>query len=263
MDNKLTEMLLRKPHGPAQLDMAVKEVLQESVLAALSSTDFFSKAAFYGGTALRIFFGLERFSEDLDFSLLRPDTSFSWAPYFPVIEKQFLRYGVKIILMDEGSSARLSLIEADAFPPAEGKAEVKLSATPMKPGAAYRFSYLHDPYLSAIRHFDASSLFAEAAISLLASKRPKGVAYYDYLFHVGRNTAINLAYLSSNLRKANLIGGDISIDGLRALLQDRFSKVDWKAASHEASSFHIDPSQADCWDESLFQATLPRLKAAS
>ena len=54
----------------------MKEVLQEVVLAGLSKTDFFTHAAFYGGTALRIFYGVDRFSEDLDFSLLVSDEHF-------------------------------------------------------------------------------------------------------------------------------------------------------------------------------------------
>ena len=61
---------------------AIKEVLQEVVLAGLSKTDFFTHAAFYGGTALRIFYGMDRFSEDLDFTLLVADDAFDMSKYF-------------------------------------------------------------------------------------------------------------------------------------------------------------------------------------
>lgn len=56
---------------------ALKEIVQEVALMGLSRSDFFSKAAFYGGTALRIFYGLPRYSEDLDFSLEVPDDAFA------------------------------------------------------------------------------------------------------------------------------------------------------------------------------------------
>ena len=61
---------------------ALREIMQEIALAGLQSAGFFEKAAFYGGTALRIFYNLDRFSEDLDFSLLEPDEKFSLEPYF-------------------------------------------------------------------------------------------------------------------------------------------------------------------------------------
>ncbi len=59
----------------------MKEVVQEIVLCGLSRIGFFSEAAFYGGTALRIFYGLDRFSEDLDFSLIQTNTNFTFNKY--------------------------------------------------------------------------------------------------------------------------------------------------------------------------------------
>ena len=84
MNGVLTEML-KKYQAESLTDKknAVKEVMQELVLCALSRSGFFKHAAFYGGTALRIFYGLDRFSEDLDFSLMKPDPDFELAGYFP------------------------------------------------------------------------------------------------------------------------------------------------------------------------------------
>ena len=65
---------------------ALKEVIQEIILCGLSRAGFFKEAAFYGGTALRIFYGLDRFSEDLDFSLLEENQSFDLSKYFPFLE---------------------------------------------------------------------------------------------------------------------------------------------------------------------------------
>jgi len=50
-------------------EQAIREITQEIVLAALGRTDFFREAAFQGGTCLRVLYGLDRFSEDLDFAL--------------------------------------------------------------------------------------------------------------------------------------------------------------------------------------------------
>jgi predicted nucleotidyltransferase component of viral defense system len=70
------------PQNEEDILSALREIMQEITLAALSRTDFFERAAFYGGTALRIFYGLDRYSEDLDFSLLKSDIDFSIEPYF-------------------------------------------------------------------------------------------------------------------------------------------------------------------------------------
>lgn len=75
---------------------AVKEVIQEVVLCGLSRARFFDKAAFYGGTALRIFYGLDRFSEDLDFSLKQPDKNFDLSAYFPMLQKEVAAFGLDL-----------------------------------------------------------------------------------------------------------------------------------------------------------------------
>ena len=65
---------------------AIKEIVQEVVLCGLARGGFFKEAAFYGGTALRIFYGLDRFSEDLDFSLTSQNPEFDLTKYFAYIE---------------------------------------------------------------------------------------------------------------------------------------------------------------------------------
>lgn len=75
---------------------ALKEVMQEIILYSLSKTDFFNHAAFYGGTALRIFHGLNRFSEDMDFSLIAPNPKFSITDYLSSIEKELSAYGFEM-----------------------------------------------------------------------------------------------------------------------------------------------------------------------
>lgn len=76
----------------------IKEVIQEIVLCGLSRAGFFKSAAFYGGTALRIFYGLDRFSEDLDFSLKSPDPNFDFAEYLPILEREIRSYGLNFTM---------------------------------------------------------------------------------------------------------------------------------------------------------------------
>ena len=73
---------------------AIKEIVQEIVLCGLSRSGFFKEATFYGGTALRIFYGLDRFSEDLDFSLITQNLDFELTKYFPYIENETKSLGL-------------------------------------------------------------------------------------------------------------------------------------------------------------------------
>src|SRR3954464_1907444 len=89
------------PQNEEETLSALREIMQEIALAGLSRTDFFEKAAFYGGTALRIFYGLDRFSEDLDFSLLSLDPDFSLEPYFPSIVSEFKALGITVSIKEK------------------------------------------------------------------------------------------------------------------------------------------------------------------
>ena len=97
MNSAIEVMLARyNPQNNSERENAIKEIIQEIALAGLSRGGFFEKAAFYGGTCLRIFHDLDRFSEDLDFALLKKDSSFKLDDYLPMLEKEFLSYGIDV-----------------------------------------------------------------------------------------------------------------------------------------------------------------------
>ena len=93
--DQIIEQMLKQYNTQTAFDKknGTKEVIQEIVLCGLSRANFFKTAAFYGGTALRIFYGLDRFSEDLDFSLKVSDLSFDFSKYLPILEKEIRSYG--------------------------------------------------------------------------------------------------------------------------------------------------------------------------
>lgn len=97
MNTVITQMLSRyELYSDYDRMNALKEILQEITLCGLSRSGFFKKAAFYGGTALRMFYGLDRFSEDLDFSLIERDESFDLSEWFTAIEKEVSSYGLNL-----------------------------------------------------------------------------------------------------------------------------------------------------------------------
>src|ERR1019366_4222360 len=89
------------PATQQDAEQALREIMQEIALAGLQRSGFFDKAAFYGGTALRIFYGLDRFSEDLDFSLLKADSKFSLEPYLQGIKTEFTASGMQVSVKEK------------------------------------------------------------------------------------------------------------------------------------------------------------------
>ena len=98
MYETIITLMLKKYHTETEYDKknALKEVLQEIILVSLSKIGFFEKAAFNGGTALRMFYGLNRFSEDLDFSLKTTDTTFNLEDFLPALEKEINLFGLNV-----------------------------------------------------------------------------------------------------------------------------------------------------------------------
>lgn len=101
--NDMIRQMLQQYEAKSLYDKknAVKEIMQEIVLCGLSRAGFFREAAFYGGTALRIFYGLDRFSEDLDFSLIEANADFNLAAYFPVLEKEVRSFGLNVTITEK------------------------------------------------------------------------------------------------------------------------------------------------------------------
>src|SRR5215218_6599397 len=91
---------------------ALKEIMQEIALLGLWRSKFYEKAAFYGGTALRIFYGLDRFSEDLDFSLLEDDPAFSFQPYIDAIVTEFNSQGMQVSIREKDKKVKTNVESA-------------------------------------------------------------------------------------------------------------------------------------------------------
>src|SRR5574344_1117301 len=102
MNEAITRMMsFYNPETDQERKNAIKEVVQEIILCGLSRGGFFERAAFYGGTALRIFYGLNRFSEDLDFTLLSPNVAFDLKDYFPILERELRSLGLHLEIQEK------------------------------------------------------------------------------------------------------------------------------------------------------------------
>lgn len=286
--NSVIETMLGKynPKNNEERENAAKEIIQEIALAGLSRGGFFEKAAFYGGTCLRIFYGLNRFSEDLDFALLEKDPDFRLSDYFPSLEREFASYGIEIRAeekkKDFDSDVRSAFLKGNTlalmmtfFPKSEDarkiisnrKMKIKFEVDTDNPKGGRtetKFRLLPAPY--QVRVFGESTLFAgkiHAIICRNYKNHVKGRDYYDYLFYIGKGSAFNLEYLENKLKNTEAIAQNekLTLGKVKEMLKARFETVDYESAKEDVSNFIHDKSGLSLWKKELFLATLNELKA--
>ena len=289
MNNAIEAMLAKyNPRNNEERENAIKEIIQEIALAGLSRGGFFEKAAFYGGTCLRIFHGLNRFSEDLDFALLKKDSSFKLDDYFPYLKKEFLSYGIDIDVEMKHKKEGDNIVDVQSgllkgntltlmmsfFPKSEDakkvisnqKIKIKFEIdidNPLGGQTEMRYKTLPSPY--EVRVFDESTLFAGKIHTILCREykhHVKGRDYYDYLFYVGKGSKLNLVYLENKLKNTGKISEDtlLTIEMVRNMLRDRFITTDYESAKEDVSKFILNKDGLNIWGPDLFISTLNQLK---
>ena len=286
MNNAIEAMLAKyNPQNNNERENAIKEIIQEIALAGLSRGGFFKKAAFYGGTCLRIFHGLNRFSEDLDFALVEKDPNFKLDVFFPSLEKEFQSYGIEMIIErkkkedeEEVQSAFLKgntlTLMMSFFPKSDDakkvvsnqKIKIKFEIDTDNPEGGtteYRYKMLPAPY--EIQIFDEATLFAGKIHAILCrnyKNHVKGRDYYDYLFYIGKGSKFNLKYLENKLKNTGSKideNDSLTLDKVKALLKERFLTTDYKTAKEDVSNFIMDKENVSIWKKELFLATLDEL----
>jgi len=265
----------------------LREVAQEVILCGLSRAGFFSEAAFYGGTALRIFYGLDRFSEDMDFSLKKPDPAFELERYLPLVERECaawgLRFDAAVKEKDRGSAIRSAFLKgnttehlltlfpddgvADSVAPGElVRIKVEIDVDPA-PFAAFQQQYRLLPSPYEVSLYDEPSLFAgkvHAVICKAWKSRVKGRDLYDYVFYRSRGTRINLRHLQAKLAQSGRMAADagLSIGDVEAMLDERFGQIDFEQAKQDVAPFLRDARSLDVWSAGFFKAISSGLEPA-
>ena len=272
-----------KPANEDETLSALREIMQEIALAGLSRTDFFKTAAFYGGTALRIFYGLNRYSEDLDFSLLQKNENFSLAPYFLSIQKEFESLGLKVSLRNKLKTKKTAIesaflktetlweelvledivaqigirsnknikikIEVDRNPPQGFNTEEKLMLR---------------PYSFYVKCFDQPSLFAGKMHALLFRKwknRVKGRDWYDWEWFVRKGVPLNLSHFLQRARDTgDWTKKSISKKQFLQLLTEKINTASFENIKADVRPFIKDAKQLDIWSKPYFLDLVALLK---
>lgn len=242
---------------------AIFEVNQQVILAGLYNGGFFDMAAFYGGTCLRIFQGLQRFSEDMDFSLLAPDDKFDFTKYFQPIIDEFAIVGreVEIKKKDKKSFGKVESaflkdntdvydlsfqtdksikikIEVDTQPPLNFRTEQKL---------------LLQPHSFMTRCFTLPDLFAGKMHALVYrgwKNRVKGRDWYDFEWYVRHNVPLDFAHLAERIRQFN--NEEIGQAAFMAQLKDRLASTNINQVKNDVLPFVRNPKELDIWSNDYF-----------
>lgn len=242
---------------------AIFEVNQQVILAGLYSGGFFESAAFYGGTCLRIFHGLQRFSEDMDFSLLAQDDAFDFSKYFqPIVdafalvgreveikkkdkknfgkvESAFLKDNTDVydVMFQTEKSIKIK-IEVDTYPPLNFKTEQKL---------------LLQPHSFMTRCFTLPDLLAgkiHALVYRTWKNRVKGRDWYDFEWYVRHNIPLDFAHLAERCKQFN--DEDITLEQFKEKLKERLSTADIKQVKEDVLPFVRNPKELDIWSNDYF-----------
>ena len=242
---------------------AIFEVNQQVILAGLYNGGFFNEAAFYGGTCLRIFHGLQRFSEDMDFSLLAPNENFDFTQYFQPIIDQFALVGreVEIRKKDKKNFGKVESaflkdntdvyditfqteksvkikIEVDTQPPLKFKTEQKLLLLPQ--------SFM-------TRCFTLSTLFAgkmHALVYRAWKNRVKGRDWYDFEWYVRHNIPLDFTHLSERALQFNQ--EELDKETFLQKLNERLATADINQVKADVLPFVRNPKELDIWSNEYF-----------
>lgn len=244
----------------------IREECQKIILYSLSKTDFFSKVAFYGGTCLRIFHNLNRYSEDLDFNVIKPDIEIDLDDYLEQAIIDLEAFGFKPIIRskeqyDQGEMRRRYItipiydLSTEYFKRTITNKEQVLSiklevSTNYIDGGRYEWKLLSSPLFSNILCFDYPSLFAGKLCALINRNwrnREKGRDYYDFMFYLSHEIKLNLEYIKSKLGSSSL-----TLNQVKEMLIDRFNDTNFDSVKDDIKAFVIGNYSLDSFNKETF-----------
>jgi len=264
---------------------ALREVMQEIALLGLWRSKFFEKAAFYGGTALRVLYGLDRFSEDLDFSLLEKNEDFDLADYSEALKRELASFGFAVEIESRikhpGTAIQSAFLKADTRTqmitvefergliqqvPRNQVLKIKLEIDTDPPsGFSTGTRYLLRPVPFAVRTFSLPDLFAGKMHAVLCREwksRAKGRDWYDLVWFAAHRPELHLSHLDQRMRQTGHWAGPSPLTDadFRGLLAGRIGRVDIDQIRREVEPFVKDPASLTLWSKEFFLDVASRIK---
>jgi predicted nucleotidyltransferase component of viral defense system len=264
---------------------ALREILQEIGLLGLWRSKFFEKGAFYGGSALRILYGLDRYSEDLDFSLLKPVPDFDLSRYTKALQTEMKSFGFEVTVahnpekrsravqsafLKANTLEHLLTIEAEkevirGLPKGQVlRIKVEVDTDPPS-GFSTEVKYLLHPIPFSLRSYVLPDLFAGKMHAILCRRwknRVKGRDWYDFVWFVSNHPELRLSHLEKRMVQTGDWKQDVPLtaEGFNERLRKIIETVDLKGARAEVEPFVTNPDTLAVWSKDFFLDMSRRIK---
>ena len=272
-----------QPSNQGEAKDALREIMQEIALAGLYRAGFFEKAAFYGGTALRIFYGLDRFSEDLDFSLLAVEPEFSLNKYQDAIVQEFEALGMHVSIREKQKTNQTNIDSAflksetiwkelvlEGIIPQNGMEQVanvkiKIEVDREPPlGFETEDKLLLKPFSFYVKCLTLPNLFAGKMHALLFRKwgeNVKGRDWYDMEWYIRKGTPLNLNHFLMRAKDSGDWQKDTFSEGeFRELLAKKIDTVKMNYVFNDIKRFIRDANALAIWSPNYFHDLVNNLK---
>lgn len=286
MNETITRMLAR--YQARRLEdyvRALREILQEIALLGLWRSKFFEHAAFYGGTALRILHGIDRFSDDLDFSLIRPSSRFALSRYSAALQTEIRSFGFEVRVIAKEKEARSAIqsafLKADTLKqlvvveagqemmrelPRGQVLKIKIEVDPdPPPGFETETRFLLHPIPFSVRTYVLPDLFAEKMHALLYRRwktRVKGRDWYDLVWYTANHPRLHLLHLEERMRQSGDLekGESLTRDRFHKLLDKAIAGLDVAQAKKEVEPFITNADTLSVWSREFFRDIVKRIQ---
>jgi hypothetical protein len=264
---------------------ALREIMQEIALLGLWRSKFFEKAAFYGGTAMRVLYGLDRFSEDLDFSLLKPMSDFDIANYLAALQKELEAFGFDVRAEQRNkavkSAVQSAFLKANTLNqllvietaeeilhevPRGQVLKIKLEVDTDPPsGFSTGTKYLLQPIPFAVRVYTPPDLFAGKMHAILCRKwktRVKGRDWYDLVWYAANHPQLHLSHLEQRMRQSGHWKNEAALSGgsFKKLMYDAVERLPVDQARQEVEPFVSNPDSLEVWSRDFFKDVVSRIQ---
>jgi predicted nucleotidyltransferase component of viral defense system len=252
----------------------IREIVQEISLLGLWRAKFYEKACFYGGTALRILHGLQRFSEDLDFSLLKSEPHFDLTKYENAIQRELEAFGFKVSVERKiknvptriesafiKGNTLIHLLEIQSIHKVHKEAVFKVKIElDVDPPLSFETS-VHSifwPIPFSVKAFSLEDLFAgkmHACLCRSERNNIKGRDWFDFLWYVGTKTPLHLKHLEDRMVQSQHLsaGTQLTSERLQVIFEKKVSEIDFAKAKRDVIPFIKRASDLDAWSQGLFK----------
>ncbi|NGX45963.1 MAG: hypothetical protein K940chlam2_01144 [Chlamydiae bacterium] len=280
----IRDLINKYRDSPLKKRDILREILQQTALMGLARNQFFEHAAFYGGTAMRILYGLDRFSEDLDFSLLKPDPQFNLQPFLEGLQREMNALGFQVEVMAKKKEPpilsafvkgdtlkRLLTIEEEKITRkgvhSDEKIAIKLEIDINPPlGFEVETKLVLNPTPFYVLTYCLRDLFAGKMYAILCRSwktRVKGRDWYDLVWFIRNNIPVHLSHLAQRMKQSGHLPLESRLDheNLLNLLEEKIEKINWEHAKNDVKAFLHDPRVLDIWSQQFFLELISQLKS--